>query len=327
MALGGGGSVARYVIQRLALGGVTLVLVSIIVFVLLRVIVPIVYGDAVDIIAGEYGRNDPALTEKLREEYGLSGNLVGQYFEWASGILRGDFGESLFNGRPVSGEIRDRVVVSFELGLVGLLSGLMFSVPMGIAAAVYQDRWPDWVLRTVAILINAVPGFWIAILIITFGSVWFNWAPTIHFAYLHEDPVQHLKIMWLPALLIGLTPSAGLVRYVRTQMLEVMRQDYIRTAQAKGLTTRTVLTRHALRNSLIPVVTIVGLSLPGLVAGTAIFESIFVLPGMGRYLVDSVSNLDYPVIMSTNLIFAFLIVASNLAVDLSYPFLDPRIKY
>lgn len=317
----------RYVMQRLMLAGVTLVMVSIIVFVLLRVIVPVFYGDAVDIIAGEYGRADPALTEKLRKEYGLSGNLVGQYFKWAGGILRGDLGDSLFNGRSVQGEIADRVVVSFELGLVGLLSGILFSIPMGMAAAIWQDRWPDYLLRTFAILINAFPGFWIAILVITFGSIWFNWAPTIDFKYLWEDPVQHVKIMLLPALLIGLTPSAGLVRIVRTQMLEVMRQDYIRTANAKGLAYRTVIFRHALKNSLIPVVTVIGLSLPTLVAGTALFEYIFVLPGMGRYLVESVSTLDYPVIMSTNIVFAVLIVLSNLLVDLSYPMLDPRIRY
>jgi peptide/nickel transport system permease protein len=317
----------RYVAQRLLLSAVTLFLVSIIVFSLLRVVVPLVYGDAVDIIAGEYGRSDPARAEALREEYGLTGNLVVSYLEWAGGILRLDLGESLFNGREVTQEMGDRLAVSVELGLVGLLSGLLFSIPMGVAAAVAQDRWPDYALRTFAILLNSLPGFWLAILIITFGSLWFNWAPPLHFKYIQDDPIAHIKIMALPALLIGLTPSAGLVRIVRTQMLEVMRQDYIRTAHAKGLSSRTVIFRHAMRNSLIPVVTVVGLSLPGLIAGTAIFEAIFVLPGMGQYLVSSVGNLDYPVIMSTVLIFAVLIVLANLLVDLSYPLLDPRIKY
>ena len=319
--------VGRYVIQRLMLAGVTLVMVSVLVFSLLRVVVPFFWADAVDIVAGEYGRTDQTRADALREEYGLSGNLIGQYFKWAGNVLTGDLGESLFNGRSISGEIGDRVVVSFELGLVGLLSGLLFSVPMGIAAAVCQDRWPDYILRTFAILINALPGFWLAILILTFGSLWFNWAPPLKFKYLWEDPVQHIKIMALPALLIGLTPSAGIVRIVRTQMLEVMRQDYIRTARAKGLSGRAVIFGHAMRNSLIPVVTVIGLTLPTLIAGTAIFEAIFVLPGMGQYLVSSVSNLDYPVIMSTNLVFAILIVSANLLVDLSYPLLDPRIRY
>jgi len=319
--------VSRYIIQRLLLAGLTLFLVSVLVFTLLRVVVPAFYGDAVDLALGEAGRADPALTEKLKEEYGLKGGLVFSYLEWAGNILRGDLGASLLDGRPVTDEIRARISVSFELGMIGLLSGLAFAVPMGIFAAVAQDRWPDYILRTFAIALSAIPGFWLAIMIITFGSLWFHWAPPLNFRYLTEDPVAHVKIMAIPALLIGLTPSAGLVRLVRTQMLEVLRQDYIRTAHAKGLTERTVIFRHAMRNGLIPVVTVIGLSLPALVAGTAIFEAIFSLPGMGQYLVSSVGRLDLPVLMSTNLVFAVLIVLSNLLVDLSYPLLDPRIKY
>jgi ABC-type dipeptide/oligopeptide/nickel transport system permease component len=317
----------QYLVRRLLLAWLTLLLVTLIVFTLLRVVVPLVYADAADLIAGEYGRQDPALRAKLKQEYGLSASVPAQYLEFLGRLARGDLGRSLFNGRSVAGEIRDRLPVSIELGLVGLLSGLLFSIPMGIAAAVQQDRWPDYILRTLAILLNAMPGFWLAILIITFGSIWFNWAPPLDFAYFHDDPIAHIKIMALPALLIGLTPSAGLVRLMRTQMLEVMRQDYIRTAHAKGLTGRVVIARHALRNALIPIVTVIGLTIPTLAAGTAIFESIFVLPGMGRYLVSAVGNLDYPVILSTNVIFATLIVLSNLIVDLSYTLIDPRIRY
>ena len=316
----------RYVTQRLLLAGLTLVLVSIIVFTLLRVIVPLVYGDAVDIIAAEYGGTDPELVQELKDDYGLSDALVPQYLRWVGSILRGDLGESLFNGRPVSKEIQDRLPVSVELGLVGLISSVIFSVPLGIAAAVAQNRWPDYFLRTSAILVDSIPGFWLAIMIITFGSVWFNWAPPLRFEYLHDDPMTHLKIMALPALLIGLTPSGSLIRLVRTQMLEVMRQDYIRTAHAKGLSGRAVVISHAVRNAILPVVTVIGLSLPGLIAGTAIFESIFSLPGMGQYLVSSVGNLDYPVIMATVFIFSVLIVLSNLAVDISYTIIDPRIR-
>ncbi len=316
----------RYVTQRLLLAGLTLVLVSIIVFTLLRVIVPLVYGDAVDIIAAEYGGTDPELVQELKDDYGLSDALVPQYLRWVGSILRGDLGESLFNGRPVSKEIQDRLPVSVELGLVGLISSVIFSVPLGIAAAVAQNRWPDYFLRTSAILVDSIPGFWLAIMIITFGSVWFNWAPPLRFEYLHDDPMTHLKIMALPALLIGLTPSGSLIRLVRTQMLEVMRQDYIRTAHAKGLSSRAVVISHAVRNAILPVVTVIGLSLPGLIAGTAIFESIFSLPGMGQYLVSSVGNLDYPVIMATVFIFSVLIVLSNLAVDISYTIIDPRIR-
>lgn len=316
----------RYVTQRLLLAGLTLVLVSMIVFTLLRVIVPLFYGDAVDVIAAEYGGTDPELVKQLKKDYGLSDALIPQYVGWVGSIVRGDLGESLFNGRPVTQEIIDRIPVSLELGLVGLISSVIMSVPLGVAAAVAQNRWPDYFLRTSAILIDSIPGFWLAIMIITFGSIWFNWAPPLRFAYIQDDPIAHIKIMALPALLIGLTPSGALIRLVRTQMLEVMRQDYIRTAHAKGLTGRAVIMSHALRNALLPVVTVIGLSLPGLIAGTAIFEAIFSLPGMGLYLVSSVSNLDYPVIMATVFIFSVLIVLSNLLVDISYTIIDPRVR-
>ncbi|MGI8552185.1 MAG: ABC transporter permease [Dehalococcoidia bacterium] len=317
----------RYIVRRLLLAAVTLVMVTLIVFTLLRVVVPFFYADAVDLMVGEYGRADPKIAHQLREEYGLTASLPTQYLKWTGQLVRGNLGRSLFDGRSVAQEIRDRLPVSFALGLVGLLSGLLVAIPMGILAAVYQDRWPDYIFRSLAILLNSLPGFWLAILIITLGSIWFNWAPPLKFRYLPADPIAHIKIMLLPALLIGLTPSAGLTRIVRTQMLEVLRQDYMRTARAKGLNARRVILRHGLRNALIPVVTVLGLSLPALIAGTALFESIFSLPGMGQYLVSAVSNLDYPVIQSTNIIFAVLIVASNLVVDLSYSYLDPRIRF
>ena len=193
------------------------------------------------------------------------------------------------------GELQRRVPVSFELGIWGLGVAMIFSVPMGVWAALRQDRWPDYGLRSLAILLNSVPSFWIAVLVITFGSIWFNWAPPINFQYIQDDPWAHLQIMALPAAIIGLTPSGGMVRLVRTQMLEVLREDYIRTAHAKGLSMNTVLYKHALRNALIPVVTVIGsVFLPNIVTGTVIFEQIFIIPGMGRYLVDAVNNLDYP---------------------------------
>ena len=314
----------RYIIQRLLLAVPTLFGLTVLVFVALRVVLP---TDVIDRIVGEYGRNDVERQEQLREQLGLSASLPQQYFSWIGGILRGDMGRSLHSGIPVTTEMQRRIPVSLELGLVGLASSVLLAIPIGMIAAIKQDRAPDYLLRGGAILLNALPGFWLAILILTFGSIWFQWAPPVKFKYLTEDPWEHLKIMLTPALLIGLTPSGGLIRLVRTQMLEVLRQDYIRTARAKGLQPGTVVFRHALRNSLIPVVTVIGLTLPTLVAGTVIFETIFIIPGVGRYLVDSVNNLDYPVIQATNLVFAVLIVAANLAVDVSYAVLDPRIRY
>jgi peptide/nickel transport system permease protein len=299
----------------------------------LRVFLP---ADVIDLIIGEYGRNDPGLRANLEKELGLSGSLPKQYAKWVGiawfwgdqrGILQGDLGRSLHSGRSVLSELKRRVPVSFELGVWGQMTAIMASVPLGVWAALRQDKLPDYGLRSLAILLNAVPGFWIAVLVITFGSIWFNWAPPITFKYLTEDPIGHIKIMMLPALIIGLTPSGGLLRLVRTQMLEVLRQDYIRTAHAKGLSQTTVLYKHALRNALIPVVTVVGVGLPNIIAGTVIFEQIFIIPGMGRYLVDAVNNLDYPVIQGLNLVFAGLLMVSVLLVDISYAFLDPRIRF
>ncbi len=313
----------RYILQRIILSIPTLLAITLITFVGLRVVLP---ADVVDVIVGEFGRNDPELRANIEKELGLDASVPKQYIVWMGHLLQGDLGESLHNGRSVTSELKHRVPVSFELGAWGLFSAVIVSVPMGVLAAVKQDKFADYGFRSIAILIDAVPGFWLAVLIITFGSIWFNWAPPIKFRYLTEDPIAHFKIMLTPAILIGITPSGGLLRLVRTQMLEVLRQDYVRTAHAKGLSANTVFYRHALRNALIPVVTTIGVSLPGLVAGTVIFEQIFVIPGMGRYLVDSVNILDYPVIEATNLIFACLLVVSVLLVDISYAFLDPRIR-
>jgi peptide/nickel transport system permease protein len=325
--------VQKYVVQRILLTIPTIILVTILTFVGLRVALP---ADVIDLIIGEYGRTDAELRKRLEEELGLSNSIPEQYAKWVGfawfwgddrGVLQGNLGESLHSGRSVVSELKRRVPVSFELGVWGQSTAILLSVPMGVWAALRQDKLPDYGLRTVAIMLNAVPGFWIAVLVITFGSIWFNWAPPIQFKYIYEDPLAHLKIMFLPAIIIGLTPSGGLLRLVRTQMLEVLRQDYIRTAHAKGLGSGTVLYKHALRNALIPVVTVIGVGLPNLISGTVIFESIFIIPGMGRYLVDAVNNLDYPVIQGLNLVFATLLMFAVLLVDISYAFLDPRIRY
>ena len=323
----------KYIVQRILLTIPTIIFVTILTFVGLRVALP---SSVVDLIIGEYGRTDVELRKRLEDELGLSSNLPTQYARWVGaawfwggdrGVLQGNMGASLHSGRTVISELKRRVPVSFELGVWGQSWSIMFAVPLGVWAALRQDKLPDYGFRSIAILLNAVPGFWVAVLVITFGSIWFNWAPPIQFKYIYQDPLAHLKIMMLPAIIIGLTPSGSLLRLTRTQMLEVLRQDYIRTAHAKGLSQGTVLYKHALRNALIPVVTVIGVGLPNIIAGTVIFEQIFIIPGMGRYLVDAVNNLDYPVIQGLNLVFATLIMFAVLLVDISYAFLDPRIRF
>ncbi len=248
----------KYISQRVLLAIPTVVLITILTFVGLRVFIPY---DTVDIILEQYGGGDPQLQANMRHELGLSGSLTHQYLRWMgvewfwggdTGVLEGDLGKSLNNNRPVLTELEHRAPVSFELGLWAQLSSIMIAVPLGVWAAARQDKLPDYGLRSFAILMHSVPNFWIAVLVLTFGSIWFSYAPPIKFEYLWVNPIAHLKIMLLPALIIGITPSGGLLRLVRTQMLEVLRQDYVRTAQAKGLANSRVLYSHALRNALIP---------------------------------------------------------------------------
>jgi peptide/nickel transport system permease protein len=322
----------KYAFQRILIMIPSLIGVTALTFFGLRLMLPY---DVIDKVLQDSVSNDPTVRQQLSEELGLTGSLPEQYLRWLGvewfwtgepGVLQGDLGESLLSGRSIVSELKRRVPVSFELGLWAQVTAVVISVPLGVLAALRQDKWQDYGLRSAAILVNSVPAFWIAVLVITFGSLWFQWAPPIQFKYLTEDPIGHFKIMLLPAIIIGLTPSGSLVRLVRTQMLEVLRQDYVRTAQAKGLSESSVVYGHALRNALIPIVTVIGVSLPNLIAGAIIFEQIFLLPGMGRYLIDAVNQLDYPVILGLNLIFAFLLMTSVLLVDLSYALLDPRIR-
>lgn len=317
----------QYILRRLIYSVFTLFLVTVVVFTILRVVAPLIIGDVVDLMVAEYAQEDTALAEQMRADYGLDKNVVLQYGEWAGKMLRGDFGTSLYSGRSVASELIYRTPVSLELSLIATLATVFLAVPMGIIAAVRQDHWPDYVLRIYAVGASSFPNFWIAIMIITIASIQFNWSPPIDYRSLFNDPIQHVKIMALPALLIGLTPSAGILRIMRSQMLEVLRQDYVRTARSKGLRERRVVLRHATRNAIIPVVTVIGLALPSLLAGTALFEIIFVLPGIGRYLVTSVNLLDYPVIQATNVLFAVIIISANLIVDVLYSVIDPRVRY
>ncbi len=314
---------AKYALQRLILAIPTVIGLTLVIFFLVRVAVPV---DAVDIASAASESVDVEREERLREEYGLSGSLPEQYIGWAGRMLTGDFGTSFFTGRSVIDEMKRRIPVSLELGTGALIITLVVAIPVGLMSAARQDSLPDYIARGGAIMFYAIPGFWIATLVLVFGSILLNWAPTIDYQNLWDDPVANLKQVWIPMVILGLSPIGTLTRLVRTQVLEVIRQDYVRTARAKGLDTRRVYFRHILRNSLLPIITVIGLQLPRLVAGTVIFEQIFVLPGVGRYLLDSVQRLDLYVIMATNLFFGMLLVLANIAVDLSYASIDPRIR-
>ncbi len=313
-----------YVIRRLLALLPTLILASIIVFVTVRLIP----GDVIELMLSQ---NDVAADKMSRDQLiaalGLDKPMAAQYFNWVSAIvLRGDLGHSLWQGTPVIEQLRARLPVTFELGLIALLVGLLIALPIGIYSAIRQDTAGDYIARSFSILLLAVPSFWLATMVVVFPSIWWGWSPPVDFVPFFESPGANLKQMLLPGIVLGAALSAITMRMTRTMMLEVLRQDYIRTAWAKGLNEPLVIVRHALRNALIPVVTLVGLQAPLLIGGAVIMEQIFVIPGMGLLLLDAVQQRDYPIITGVFLAVGVAVMLINLLVDLSYGLLDPKVR-
>ena len=312
----------RYYINRILLIFPTIFIVSLMVFSISRLIP----GDVVELMANDMGYGFDA--EEVREALGLDQPIYTQYYEYMKAIiLYRDFGQSLWSGAPIADEMLARIPVSVQLGLMALCFTLLMGVPIGVISALKQDTALDYILRSWAIGSLSIPAFWLAILFLTFGAIWFRWVPPMQYMPFLESPWASITQMVTPAFLLSLGMAAGIMRMTRTMMLEVMREDYIRTARAKGLGYWTVVFRHALKNAMIPVVTIIGMQLTLLIAGTVIMESIFSLPGMGRYLLGAITQRDYPVIQGINLAICSVIITMNLIVDLTYGFLDPRIRY
>lgn len=313
---------SRYLTQRLVLLVPTLLGVSIVVFVLVRMLP----GDAVALQLQDV-RTTAADEAQLRAQLGLDKPILVQYVDWLGTVLHGDLGHSFRSRAPIVQELAGRLPVTAELGFVALLIAAAVAITVGVISAIRQDTWADYASRSAAIGLLAIPSFWLGTLVVTLPSVWWHWTPPLRYVRLTEDPLKNLSIIIIPAVILGLGLSGGLMRLVRTQMLEVLRQDFIRTAAAKGLAEQAVVMRHALKNAFIPALTVLGLQVALLVSGTVVLESIFVLPGMGRYLLESVQARDYPAIQGLNLIFATVIVLTNLLVDLMYGWLDPRVRY
>lgn len=314
-----------YLIRRLLALIPTLFFASVIVFVTVRLIP----GDIIDLMLSQ---NDIAAAkmgrEQLEKALGFDTPMWIQYGRWIGGILlHGDFGKSLWQNTPVREYLFQRLPVTFELGLMALVVGLIVAIPIGVYSAIRQDTPGDYVARSFSILMLAVPSFWLGTMVMVFPSIWWGWAPELKFVPFSVDPGQNLRQMIIPAIILGCSLSAITMRLTRTMMLEVLRQDYIRTAWAKGLGERLVVSRHAVRNALIPVVTLIGLQAPLLIGGAVIMEQIFVIPGMGLLLLDAVSQRDYPVITGVFLIVGVAVMLINLLVDLSYGLLDPKVRY
>lgn len=325
-----------YLIRRILLIIPTLFLVTIIVFMLVRFIP----GDVLDIMISEWmeeGSTDIQDIEDLRKALGLDAPIFTQYGRWLgvwqqetgefSGMLQGNLGHSLWDNEPVVDIFKSRLPVSIELGILSMLISWSIALPIGIFMATRQDSVMDYSGRIFAIVMLSIPGFWLMTMVIVYPSIWWGTMPNIVYVPITENLGENLKQFLLPAFLTGAATSALTIRLTRTMMLEVLRQDYIRTAWAKGLRERTVLMRHAAKNAFIPIITVIGGQIPALLAGQIITEQIFALPGMGIAFLDALNTRDYPIISAINTMIAMAVLIMNVIVDISYAWMDPRIRY
>ena len=314
-----------YIIRRLLLIIPTLFILTILVFLAVRFIP----GDVIDAMMDWMIMHGGGIDrEALEHALGLDVPVYVQYGRWMGGILlHGTLGESLMGRGAVEEQIIDRLPVTLELGLLAIVIGLVIALPVGIYSAIRQDTIADYVGRSIAIIGLATPNFWLGIMVMIYPAIWWSWSPPMEYVPFTEDPLGNLAMFLIPSLILGTASAAATMRMTRTMMLEVLRQDYIRTAWAKGLKERVVIMRHAVKNALIPVVTLIGMQLPILVGGAVIMENIFNLPGLGRLLLTALNDRDYPVVSGVNLVFATGVIGVNLMIDLIYPYLDPRVRY
>src|SRR5216117_2894991 len=311
----------RYLLKRLVVAIPSLIIASLIIFTLPRLLP----GDAVQLMLEEkaYGKD----LDDLRHKLGLDRPVYTQYFQWLGDVARGSLGESLWTKRAVAEELRRRLPVTMLLSAIATVFAVLIAIPIGVLAAVRADSLRDYVARSAAILGLSVPGFWLATLVILLPAIWWGWRPVAEFTEFGTNPLAHVAQFLLPALILGVAAGAALMRLTRGMLLEVLRQDYVRTAWAKGLGERVIVLKHGLRNAIIPVVTQLGTQLPQIFGGTVVIETVFGLPGMSRFLFDAINQRDYPVIQGVNLVVVSTVVMINLAVDALYAVLDPRIRY
>jgi peptide/nickel transport system permease protein len=313
----------KYVIRRLLLSVPVLLLSSLIVFGLMRVMP----GDALTALMGESGNVSPKDLQKLRMDLGLDRPYHEQYAIWVWQMVSLNPGLSIFTSEPIPVALKKSIPVTLELATLAIILGLSIAIPVGVLSATRQDTMSDYAGRVVAVSGLSMPEFWIGTLVITFAAIWFNGIPPIGYVSLWDSPWKNLQQFLVPAAILGFRLSAATMRMTRSTVLEVLREDYVRTAWAKGLAGKIVVYKHALKNALIPVVTIVGGQLGTLLAGTVVVETIFALPGMGRLTVEAILYRDYPIVQTNVMLVAATLVTLNLVVDLTYAWLDPRIRY
>ena len=321
-----------YITRRLLTLIPTLLIVTVLVFLL----VSAMPGDITEAVVGQVGHEEVDRDAVMRH-FGLDQPLTVQYGRWMgflpgsdgrySGLMQGSLGTSWWTGGEVVGRITKRWPVTLELGLLALIVAQLVALPLGTWSALRQETLADYASRSFAIAAISIPGFWLGTVLIVYPAIWWNHAQPIFYVKFTEDPLANLGILLLPVLILGMELSGITTRMVRSMVLEVLRQDYVRTAWAKGLREKTIVIRHTLKNALIPVVTIVGLQVPIMIGGAVIIESLFNLPGMGRLLIDAVTNRDEPLVMGLTVLISVALVLINLLVDLTYSYLDPRIRY
>ncbi|HEV3350815.1 MAG TPA: ABC transporter permease [Methylomirabilota bacterium] len=314
-----------YLAKRLLLIVPTLFGVAAVVFLIMRVIP----GDVTLLILGgdQTGRIDPQQLAAMRHQLGLDQPLAVQFGTWLWGVLRLDFGTSLWTGQPVIDEVLIRLPLSLEVAILATIVSVLLAIPLGMIAAVRQDTWVDYLIRIVSIGGQAIPSFWVGILVILALVIYFGWGPPLEFTPPWVDPWANFQQLVWPVLTVGYRYAAVTTRMTRSTVLEVLREDYIRTAWAKGLRERVVVIRHALKNAMLPVITLVGTEFAFLIGGLVVTETVFTLNGVGRFVVDAVAHRDYPVVQALVFLIALCFVVVNLLIDLTYAWLDPRIRY
>jgi peptide/nickel transport system permease protein len=310
-----------YMIRRFLLMILTLFGMSILIFVMLR----LVPGNISDILFDSAGFVDPAAKAELEAELGLDKPIYVQYWNWISGLMVGDLGYAYVSEQPAIDEIAPRIPLTAKLAGLALFFSVLFGVPLGVISAVKQDTWLDYVLRVVSLSGLSLPSFWLGLLVLTAFVNWFGWIPI--YTDKPETLWDELVLLSIPAAAVGFRASALIMRLTRSSMLEVMRQDYIRTARAKGASENSVNYDHALRNAVLPVITIIGIEAAFLIGGLIVTETVFNIPGVARFLVEAIQWRDYPIVQNLVMFIALVVVVINFIVDMAYAALDPRIKY
>ncbi len=314
-----------YIVRRLIQSAVVMVLVSVIVFLGLRLLP----GDPIRLIvsSSEAQSYTEQQVQDMRHEFGLDKPLAVQYLNWVNDIFHGKLGNSVFTRLPVANEIFRRLPITFELGALSLIVGLVIGIPLGVISAVRRGRWIDQLVVTLSNLGITVPTFWLGLILMYVFGLTLKWLPIMGYTSPFDNFGMAVRQLIMPVFCLSVFPIASMARQTRSSMLEVMHQDYIRTAWSKGLKERAVIARHALKNGLIPIITLSGMSITMIVGGTVVMETVFNIPGMGRLAVTSVQNQDYPYVQGIILIISAAVVLANLLVDIAYGWVDPRIRY